>query len=222
MYTCSMLVSAKHSVLLVDATDKRKYPYYIGRLDEPLLITEFSGFDIACGFEDAVELETYLESMGSGIDRYDYVIYDLELPDFCPTRIWREAAALIWVTDYEIWTIEKGRRWLEDALHRHFDEGAEPEIYKVIVRAVDEWFGSSYLNGYFSHLPVCWKEDPVVIPWNELDQSLKLRNEHMKRIHMKPLTRGYKRNLQQLVQMLTDWDHKQINRALRIAERRKG
>ncbi|WP_136605941.1 hypothetical protein [Paenibacillus dokdonensis] len=221
MYLCKMLVSSNYSVLLVDATEKRKYPFYIGQLDEQLSITEFAGFDVACGFDDVVSLDAHLQITSSSLDNYDYVIYDLEHPDFCTPRVWREASALVWVTDYEIWTLEKGSMWLHEAVKRNFAEGTEPEMFKLIVRAVDEWYATSYLDGYFNHLPVCWKEEPIVIPWNELDLSLKLRNEHTKRVQMKPLTRGFKRNLCQLVQMITEWDQKKINRALRVAERRK-
>ncbi|BFH62179.1 hypothetical protein [Paenibacillus azoreducens] len=221
MYVCKLLASAEHSVLLVDATEKRKYPYYIGRLDEQLQITDFSGFDVACGFEDATGLEAYLHSAGGSLEKYDYVIFDLELPDFCSSEIWRKASALIWVTDYGIWTLEKGSCWLEAAVHRHFGAEAVPEFNQVVIHAVDDWFGSTYLEGYFNRLPVYWLDDPVIIPWNELDFSLKLQNEHMKKVRMKPLTRGYKRNLCLLMQKLTDWDQKQMNRILRIAERSK-
>ncbi|MCJ8012537.1 hypothetical protein MUG84_12430 [Paenibacillus sp. KQZ6P-2] len=221
LYISKMLVSGNHSVLLIDATEKRKYPFYIGHLDEKLLLTEFAGFDVATGFDDAHRLEAHLQSLGSSLEKYDYVIYDVELHNFCPSELWREASALVWVTDYEIWTLEQGSRWLKDAIERHFPDGKNPEMVKVVVRAVDEWFGISYLDGYFNNLPVCWKDEPVIIPWNELDMSLKLQNEHIKRVHMKPLTRRYKRNLCQLVQTLTDWNQKQINRLLRVAERRR-
>ncbi|MWV42274.1 hypothetical protein GRF59_01405 [Paenibacillus sp. HJL G12] len=221
IYVCKMLASSDHSVLLVDATEKRKYPFYIGYLDEDLLLTEFAGFDVASGFEHAAALDEYLQKAGSSLEKYDYVIYDLELQDFCSSEQWRKASALVWITDYEIWTLEQGSRWLKDAVHRHFSGKQNPEMHKVIVRAVDEWFGRDYLDGYFSHLPITWKQEPIIIPWNELDMALKLRNEHIRKLHMKPLSRRYKKNLCQLVQSLTDWNQKQVNRALRNAERRR-
>lgn len=220
-YLCKMLSSSSARVLLIDATDRRKYPYYIGHLDQQLLITEFSGFDVACGFDDEVHLEAHLANSGSSLAKYDYVIYDLELPEFCSSKTWEGASARVWVTDYEIWTLEEGRRWLREAVGRYRINGFELEMYKVIVRAVDEWFDEAYLEGYFSHMPIRWKGDPVYIPWNEADCSLRLRNEHFRCVQMKPLTRGYKRKVCLLMQMLTDWDQKQINRVLRAAERRR-
>ncbi|MEC0371508.1 hypothetical protein [Paenibacillus chibensis] len=218
MYVCKMLAAGNYSVLFVDATEKRKYPSFIGRFDEPLWITEFSGFDVACGFDDEAALNAYLEC-SDGSKKYDYVIYDLEIPDFCSSATWREASARIWVTDYEIWTLENGGLWLQDAIHRHFSEDMEPEMHKVIVRTADEWFDLFYLEGFFSHLPICWMDDPLIMPWNELDWSVKLRNEHTRTVQMKPLTRGYKRKVCEMVQMLTGWDQKQIHRVLRAAER---
>lgn len=222
LYICKLLAGGGGKVLLVDATEKRKYPYFVGGLDERLGITEFSGFDVACGFEDADGLEAHLQSHGGGFENYDYVIYDLELLGFCSKEDWERASALVWATDYEVWTLEEGGRWLKQAAHRHFEQGVIPEMRKVAVRAVDEWFGDSYLDGYFADLPVRWKGETFVLPWNELDLSLKLRNEHTKKLEMKPLTRGYKKQLCNLVQNLTDRDRKQVHRALRNAERRKG
>jgi len=218
-YICKILASEGSKVLLVDATEKRKYPYVIGGLGERLCITEIAGFDVACGFGDSAGLKDYLQSHGGSLEHYDYVIYDLELIGFCSQEDWVCASALFWVTDYEIWTLEEGRIWLEEAVKRHFPQGVIPEMRQVVVRAVDEWFGRSYLEGYFERLPVSWSWEPIILPWNELDFSLKLKNEHMKRIHMKALTRGYKKQLCGIIQTITDWDRKRLHRALRNAER---
>jgi len=219
MHICKLLASGGSSVLLVDASEKRRYPYFIGGLGEKLCITEFAGFDVACGFGDSAGLKAYFRSHGGALEHYDYVLYDLELPDFCAKEDWLSASELVWVTDYEVWTLEEGGKWLSEAVLRYFDPGVRPEMKRIIVRAVEEWFGPSYLDGYFERLPVRWKGDPVVLPWNELDYSLKLRNEHAKRIHMKALTRTYKKRLCGIFETFTDWDRKQIQRALKNAER---
>lgn len=221
LYVCRLLAAGDNKVLLVDATEKRKYPYYIGQLDKPLSVTEFAGFDVACGFNNEQELKAQFEEAGSSFESYNYVIYDMEIAEFCPHDVWETASALVWVSDYEIWTLEKGSMWLEELIANRLSGSVPLEFYKVFVRAVDEWFDDSYTDSYFDKLPVNWKESPVIIPWNELDLALKLNNEHTKRIQMKALTRLFKKNLCLLIRLLTDFDQKTISRALRSAERRK-
>ncbi len=42
VHICKLLASGGSSVLLVDASEKRRYPYFIGGLGEKLCITEFA------------------------------------------------------------------------------------------------------------------------------------------------------------------------------------
>lgn len=220
LYVCKLMSSAGQKVLLVDATEKRKYPLYIGQLDKPLSVTEFSGFDVASGFSDELGLREHLALAGTLMEQYDVVVFDMEKTDFCPRNSWESAAALVWVSDYEIWTLERGREWLEELLTGHL-AGNPQEFYKVYVRAVEEWFDEGYAEGYFGNLPVRWKEAPVVIPWVETDYALKLKNEHSRKVRSRHLSRIYKRNLCLLLRFLTDMEPKTIHRALRSAERRK-
>ncbi|MBB3127899.1 hypothetical protein FHS19_002553 [Paenibacillus rhizosphaerae] len=220
LYVCMLLRAAGQKVLLVDATEKRKYPLYIGQLDKPLSVTEFSGFDVASGFADEFELREHLAIAGTAIEQYDVVVFDMEQPDFCPRDSWESAAALVWVSDYEIWTLERGRGWLEDLLSEHLGSKTL-EFYKVYVRAADEFFDEGYAEGYFGSLPVRWKEASVAIPWVETDYALKLRNDHTRKVRIRPLSRIYKKNLCLLMRHLTDMELKSIHRALRSAERSK-
>lgn len=220
LYVCMLLRAAGQKVLLVDATEKHKYPLYIGQLDKPLSVTEFSGFDVASGFADESELREHLALVGTSIEQYDVVVFDMEQAEFCPRESWESAAALVWVSDYEIWTLEQGRDWLEDLLHGHLGS-TQQEFYKVYVRAVDDFFDEGYAEGYFGSLPVLWKEASVVIPWVETDYALKLQNDHTRKVRIRRLSRIYKKNLCLLMRLLTDMEAKTIHRALRSAERSK-
>ncbi|OZB95088.1 hypothetical protein [Paenibacillus sp. XY044] len=220
IYVCKLLVAAGQKVLLVDATEKRKYPLYIGQLDRPLSVTEFSGFDVASGVADEIGLQEHLASAGTSMEHYDVVVFDMEQADFCSPDTWESAAALVWVSDYEIWTLERGRDWLEELLNGHL-AGQTHEFYIAYVRAVEPFFDEGYAEGYFGNLPVLWREAPVVIPWVETDYALKLHNEHSRKVRIRPLSRIYKKNLCLLMRLLTDMEPKTIHRALRSAERRK-
>ncbi|GAB6990071.1 hypothetical protein [Paenibacillus pini] len=218
LYICKLLASGGNRILLVDATKARKYSCMIGQFDKSLSLTEFSGFDVACGYSEFEQLKHELNPL----DQYDYILYDVNIEGFIPPNLWCEASARIWVSDYELWTLEKGTEWLQDLVSRHKADGLKiSEFQRVYIRTVDEWFDEVYLDAYFDKLSMIWKGEIIHIPWNELDLAQKLRNEHSRKLMMRPLTKGYKRNLCLLVQLLSEFDHQYIRRALKSAERRR-
>ena len=220
LYLSMILASTNKKVLLVDATLTHKYPLYIGQLDCPLAITEFINFDVACGFTSHMDLERHLQNEGEGIDKYDYVIYDIEMESFCSVNIWLGADARIWTMEYGVWSMHRGAEWMNDWIHQHPELKGLP-FQLIYLRTVDCLLDRSFMDSSMDKWPVTWVNESVIIPWDELDVALKIENEYLRQLRLKPLSRRYKRVLCTLVEQLTQIEHRQIKRALHKAERRK-
>jgi hypothetical protein len=219
LYLCKLLSSLDKRVLLVDATQTHKYPLYIGLLDRPLEVTEFMNFDVACGFTSQVHLEEHLRDGEGKLERYDYVIYDVEKLSFFSMEIWRDADVRVWTTDYGVWSLHEGSRWL-NTLHSQYAALKNLTFQLVYIHVVDTLLARSYIEGHVESWPVSWQGEPIIIPWDEMDMALKLENEHQRQLHMKPLSRRYKKALSTLMKW-TGLDDDHIKRALRSAGRTK-
>lgn len=218
LYLCKICSSADYKVLLVDATSGGRYAYTVGQLDRPLAITEFSQFDVARGFSNYQELLAHYQAIGESVDKYDYILCDLDQSDFFSTQSWVEADARIWVSDQSIWALEQGIRFLTDLA---VDECKGIKFHLVFHSAVDTLLGEEFLDSYMANVPVTWLHEPVRIPWNEVDIALKLENEHQHKLRMKNLSKAYKRSLSTILAQLMSWDDKYIKKAVRTAERSK-
>lgn len=220
LYLCLLLSSADKKVLLVDATYTHKYSLVIGQLDRLLSITEFMNFDVANGFSSQMDLENHLQELGEGIDSYDYVIYDIENGTFCLKDAWMGAEACFWTTDYGIWSFHKGTEWMKDWI-QHNPELKGLSFQIIYLRTVDCILDRTYMDSYINKWPVIWINEAMAIPWDEVDIALKIENEHMRQLRIKPLSRRYKRVLCTLMEQITHLEKSNIKRALHRAERRK-
>lgn len=218
LYLCTLLSSANQKVLLVDGTDTHKYPLYIGQLDRPLAITEFMKFHVACGFTSQMELEIHLRKEGVDQDKYDFVIYDIENVTFCSIDTWNVATACTWNMDYGIWSFHKGTEWMNDWI-QHTPALTELLFQRIYVLTVDCLLEHIFMDSSRDRWPVKLTNESIVIPWDEVDTTLKLGTEHVRELRIKPLSRRYKRVLCRLIEQLTPLDQSQIKRALLQVER---
>lgn len=218
LYLCKILAQDGKRILLVDAASERKYAHCIGRLDPCLDITEFSGFDVACGLEDYSVL---MERLGRSEEApYDLVVMDVEKESFMKPADWQRADALVWVSSHELTGLMKGDKWLE-SLAEGWEGVQPPEFQRVYLHVIEDMTDDAYIESYLGGAKVRWLDDPIRVPWDELSYALKIENEHAGRLRIKPLSRTYKRALMELIQGLTEMERRQIRRAMKQAERRK-
>lgn len=218
MYLCKILAYSGNRVLLMDAAQEGKYAHCIGRLDPSMSVTEFSGFDVACGFDHYAELEKYLMELGEA--EYDYLVIDAEKESFLTQDVWENANAKVWVSSFEIAGLLRGASWLEELSMKRKEQGF-PEFHRVYLNVVEDLMDDTYIENYLGKAQIRWMDEPIRIPWDELTFALKVENEHTGRLRIKPLSRRYKRALMELIQRLTEMEQRQIRRAFRHAERRR-
>lgn len=218
MYLCKILTHSGKRVLLIDAAEAGKYTHCTGRLDSRMSVTEFAGFDVACGYESYTELKHYL--IEAVEPEYDCIIIDAEKDYFLDPVDWETADAKIWVSSFEITGLIRAAGWLEE-LSMKINEKGLPEFHRVYLNVVEDLTDDGYIESYMSRVQIRWMDDPIRIPWDELTFALKIENEHTGRLRIKPLSRRYKRALTELIQRLTEIGNRQIRRSFRQAERRR-
>lgn len=220
LYLSKILTMNGHRVMLVDATEQGKYRYSIGNQEESLPLTEFCGIDIASGYENALDLYSDLDRNGESELSYDYILYDLEALDFCGQDIWAEANAIVWVTSFDRYALEKSKEqfaWLLD----RYPELQGIKMRRVYVQSVDSHLSEPYIRSFVSSLPILWDEDYIEMPWDETNVAVRLENEHARTIGIRRVTRSYKKALKELVGQLTEWDRPLTRKVFRSAERRR-
>ncbi|MNX00534.1 hypothetical protein D3C86_300440 [compost metagenome] len=220
LYLSKILTANGHRVLLVDATEQCKYKYSIGVHEDEMPLTEFCGIDIASGYANALELYSDLDRNGESELSYDYILYDLENPGFCGQDIWAEASAIVWVTSFERYALEKSREQFTKLLGQ-YPELQGMKVRRVYVQSVDSHLSEQYIRSFVSSLPIVWDEDFIEMPWDETNVAVRLESEHARTIGIKRITRSYKKALKELVEQLTEWDRPLTRKALRFAERRR-
>ncbi|GAB6930168.1 hypothetical protein JCM10914A_41510 [Paenibacillus sp. JCM 10914] len=217
LYMCKILAQGDHRVLLVDGALDAKYKHCIGALHPQLPIVEFAGFDVATGFENLTILNQFLES--SVEDDYDYIVLDVEKAQFLNAEQWEAADAYVWVSGLEVSGLKKSSILL-DELQATRPEAGLPSFHRVYVHIVEELSDESYIDSFIAEDRLQWLGPPVIMPWDELFITLKIKNEHAGRLGIKPLSRQYKRSLTELICRLSNMELRYIRRALKQAERR--
>lgn len=218
LYLCKILAQDGKRVLLVDGAQGRRYAHCTGRMEPDMEISEFSGFDVASGFVNFSALKERLKDCDE--PAYDLVIADVEREMFIRHEEWREAAARVWVSGFELAGLMEGETWLQERFGGL--KGHQPlEFYRVYLNAIKDLTEDVYIESFLGNAPVRWLEDPVHIPWDEYCYALKIENEHAGRLWIKPLSRSYKRALSELIGRLADLEARRIRRAFRQAERRR-
>ena len=77
--TAKTLEIMGRSVLVIDATSDEKYKYIIPSIDKSQsYLTQYADIDFAIGFNSYEELMNYLNEKGIDIQRYSYVLLDVE------------------------------------------------------------------------------------------------------------------------------------------------
>ena len=219
LYLSKILANMGFKVLLVDGTEYERYRYSIDPIFLPEWITEFEGFDVACGFTNYKRMVDYLSSVDEDITQYDFILVDVEKIDFLTKEEWISAAARLWVSTYRREDLERGKEWIYK-LQERLQAEELPSFYRLWTQMMDTTI-DQYAWGFYNDIPIHFHGTPVSIYWNEMDMALQIENEHIKKIRIKPLSRQYKKSLTLLLELLTGWTFAESKKALSLIERKR-
>ena len=202
MYVCQLLATEGCKLLLVDGTDRQIYRYSVGQTGNVLPITEFCGFDVACGFFSAASLKQYLEEHDTSVEQYDLVLYDLEKMTFCDEEEWKMAKGVYWTSSLDRFSIERSSEWFQ-LLFSKYPGLHGMKLGLIINRYVDCQIDENYLQSLMENLPLQWNEQAIKFPWDEKNYSVQLENDHNRSLKVKSLSKGFRKSIRLLAQQLS-------------------
>ena len=217
LYICKVLSSSGHKTVLIDATDHQFLSYSLGHPGMCKGMIEFEGFDIAYGFHTEDEVQHYLVQDEQSLEHYDYVIIDTDNKNFLHDTSWQKANARIWVSNYERYTLQKGKQWLQQLC-----QYVSPICFHLLfINDVDCALDKRCFLHSLEQTSVVWKGVPIFLPWDEWVQALKIENEHNYTIKFYQLPKNYKKKIGEIIVQFTNWSPQQIHKAIKDAERKK-
>ncbi|WP_025680115.1 hypothetical protein [Paenibacillus massiliensis] len=229
MYCAKIMSKAAWHVLIVDATMQQRYSYMIPEFEAKQIITECNGFDVATNFlpsctagETIYEaLNTELQQEQKNLGTYDFVLIDTDISSFLKSdsiRKWGMVDQHVLVSNADRYTISCNIAMLEIYLGKMQTELIPfTEIHYPFVETIVD---PEYLRSTLSHLPITFEEEREFLFYlDEREVALKSQMQFESEFRLKSLSRATKRNLLHLLGIWTEVPPKQLQGALKLAER---
>ena len=197
IYVAKILSEAKKQVLLIDATINQKAKYIVPTIDQgQLYITEFSGFDVAVGFENIEEIEQYIGNKQKQLN-YDIILMDIDTPEAFRNFEVYDNDKNYFVTAFDLYSLKKGLEILRAC-------NQSIELRKVIFSNTMSKEENQYLDYLSSSYKIIWHQNIINFPLEFEDYSVTVDNQALSRIRIRGLSELYKKSLNYLITFILD------------------
>lgn len=216
--TAKALEIMGRSVLVIDATSDEKYKYIIPSIDKSQsYITQYADIDFAIGFNSYEELMNYLNEKGIDIQRYSYVLLDVE--NYEGYRKFRnfEVNKSYMFIDTNVVSVARN----EELIRVMRAENPEKELVfsKILYRAYMSRAANNYLEEKIGNYAVRWTDEIYEISMDEQDVMVNIDSQYSGLIDIKKHTKTYVLYLCEYIsRMLGDVSAKEV---LKEIKRRK-
>ena len=216
--TAKTLEIMGRSVLVIDATSDEKYKYIIPSIDKSQsYLTQYADIDFAIGFNSYEELMNYLNEKGIDIQRYSYVLLDVE--NYEGYRKFRnfEVNKSYMFIDTNVVSVARN----EELIRVMRAENPEKELVfsKILYRAYMSRAANNYLEEKIGNYAVRWTDEMYEISMDEQDVMVNIDSQYSGLIDIKKHTKTYVMYLCEYIsRMLGDVTAKEV---LKEIKRRK-
>jgi len=216
--TAKTLEIMGRSVLVIDATSDEKYKYIIPSIDKSQsYLTQYADIDFAIGFNSYEELMNYLNEKGIDIQRYSYVLLDVE--NYEGYRKFRnfEVNKSYMFIDTNVVSVARN----EELIRVMRAENPEKELVfsKILYRAYMSRAANNYLEEKIGNYAVRWTDEIYEISMDEQDVMVNIDSQYSGLIDIKKHTKTYVLYLCEYIsRMLGDVSAKEV---LKEIKRRK-
>ncbi len=216
--TAKALEIMGRSVLVIDATSDEKYKYIIPSIDKSQsYITQYADIDFAIGFNSYEELMNYLNEKGIDIQRYSYVLLDVE--NYEGYRKFRnfEVNKSYMFIDTNVVSVARN----EELIRVMRAENPEKELVfsKILYRAYMSRAANNYFEEKIGNYAVRWTDEIYEISMDEQDVMVNIDSQYSGLIDIKKHTKTYVLYLCEYIsRMLGDVSAKEV---LKEIKRRK-
>ena len=188
--TAKTLEIMGRSVLVIDATSDEKYKYIIPSIDKSQsYLTQYADIDFAIGFNSYEELMNYLNEKGIDIQRYSYVLLDVE--NYEGYRKFRnfEVNKSYMFIDTNVVSVARN----EELIRVMRAENPEKELVfsKILYRAYMSRAANNYLEEKIGNYAVRWTDEIYEISMDEQDVMVNIDSQYSGLIDIKKHTKTY-------------------------------
>ena len=188
--TAKTLEIMGRSVLVIDATSDEKYKYIIPSIDKSQsYLTQYADIDFAIGFNSYEELMNYLNEKGIDIQRYSYVLLDVE--NYEGYRKFRnfEVNKSYMFIDTNVVSVARN----EELIRVMRAENPEKELVfsKILYRAYMSRAANNYVEEKIGNYAVRWTDEIYEISMDEQDVMVNIDSQYSGLIDIKKHTKTY-------------------------------
>ena len=206
------------SVLVIDATSDEKYRYLIPAIDKSqCYLTQYSEIDFAVGFASYEQLQSYLVERGIDIQRYSYVILDVENYEGYRKFKGLEINKAYMFIDTNVVSVARN----DELVRVMRGENPEKELLftKVLYRAYMSRAANNYLEEKIGNYAVKWTDEVYEVSMDEQDVMINIDSQYSGIVEIKKHTKTFVLYLCEFVsKILEDTSSKDI---LKEIKRRK-
>jgi len=178
------------SVLVIDATSDEKYRYLIPAIDKnQSYVTQYSNIDFAVGFSSYEQLLSYFNEIGVDIQRYGYVLIDIENYEGYRKFKQLEMNKSYMFIDTNVVSVARN----EELVRVMHAENPEKELLftKVLYKAYISRAADKYLEEKIDGYGVKWTENNYEVEIDYQDVLVNIDSQYGGFIQIKKHTKEY-------------------------------
>lgn len=211
IYIAKILSMMKKKILVVDTTLIQKTKYIVPTMTPTAkYVTTYDGIDIAIGFDDMADIQGYLGI--ANFEMYDYVIYDIDNPDYYNSFGLQPEDEHCFLTTFDIYSVQRGINVLRTIKQ-------PTKILKALITRDPASEESEYLDFITFNLKIKWKENIVYMPFDTEDLYEIYQNQRYSRVKFSGLSMDYIDSLSFLIENITECTRGEIRKAIKLIER---
>lgn len=178
------------SVLVIDATKDKKYKYIVPTIDkEESYMTQYCDIDFAVGFDTYADIEKYMQEKNIEIDKYSYVIIDLDDASSYEKFTGIRKNKVYLFTNTNMVSVNKNDELVKKI--RSLNGEKEISCTKVIYRSYLSRAATNYIEEKMSNYGVKWAEEVYDITPDEQDNMVDIDSEYSGLVDIRKHTKDY-------------------------------
>lgn len=178
------------SVLVIDATQDHKYKYVVPSIDKDgQYVSQYGEIDFAVGFNSYETLDEYLKEKNIDINRYSYVLIDVENADMYDKFKTLSVNKSYMFIDTNVVSVGNN----EDLVKKMRETNPEAELTfsKIYYRAYMSRAANTYLEDKIANYAVKWTDEMYEVSVDEQDTMVNIDSQFSGLIDVRRHTKAY-------------------------------
>ena len=178
------------SVLVIDATQDRKYKYVVPSIDKDShYVSQYGEIDFAVGFDSYETLDEYLKEKNIDINRYSYVLVDVENADMYDKFKSLPVNKSYMFIDTNVVSVGNNEDLVKKM--REVNPDAELTFSKIYYRAYMSRAANTYLEDKIANYAVKWTDELYEVSVDEQDTMVNIDSQFSGLIDVRKHTKAY-------------------------------